>query len=234
MGVSGSFGTGEFRDRSFGTRSFGEFRGVSGSFGEFRGVSGSFGTRSLGVSGQELGQEFRGVSGQGVSGSFGTDEITTIGNAPHLAKAKVSWTKFVGRRKWHFGKHENSLTDLWGPSYSPPGMTKRHFRPRNSSPTTQLQTTRLSPSRCGWAVDTTRRLCQPGLPWGLAQANAVEAESLAGADADAARVARLRLTRRFSTCGKMPNPGYPPIKEAGAEYATLLHSVTLFPIVRIS
>ena len=41
---------------------------------------------------------------------------------------------FVDRRKGNFGKHENSLTDLWRPSYSPQsGMTKCHFRPGNSS-----------------------------------------------------------------------------------------------------
>jgi hypothetical protein len=41
---------------------------------------------------------------------------------------------FVDRRKGNFGKHENSLTDLWRPSYSPQsGMTKCYFRSGNSS-----------------------------------------------------------------------------------------------------
>jgi len=32
-------------------------------------------------------------------------------------------------RKWHFGKHDKSLTGLWGPSYWPQlGVAKCHFR----------------------------------------------------------------------------------------------------------
>jgi hypothetical protein len=32
--------------------------------------------------------------------------------------------------KWHFGKHEKSLTGRWGSSYWPQfGMAKYHFRP---------------------------------------------------------------------------------------------------------
>jgi hypothetical protein len=59
---------------------------------------------------------------------------------PHTNLVDVPFEKLdsltASRRKWHFGKHENSLTDLWRPSYSPQsGMTKFHFRPRSSSAT---------------------------------------------------------------------------------------------------
>jgi hypothetical protein len=46
-----------------------------------------------------------------------------------IAERFPSLALFGDGRKWHFGKHVNSLTGLWGPSYWPQfGMSKCHLR----------------------------------------------------------------------------------------------------------
>lgn len=57
---------------------------------------------------------------------------------------------------------------------------------------------------------------------GLARANALEAKSLAGADADAARVRAFAAYKSFLDLWKDAEPGIPIYKEARAEYAKLL------------
>jgi eukaryotic-like serine/threonine-protein kinase len=57
---------------------------------------------------------------------------------------------------------------------------------------------------------------------GLARANALEAKSLEGADADAARVRALAAYKAFLDLWKDAEPGIPIYKEARAEYAKLL------------
>jgi hypothetical protein len=50
---------------------------------------------------------------------------------------------------------------------------------------------------------------------GVARANVLEAKSLQGADADAARVRALAAYKTFSTYGKTPNRQYPSIRKPG-------------------
>jgi len=57
---------------------------------------------------------------------------------------------------------------------------------------------------------------------GVARANALEAKSLQGADADAARVRALAAYKTFLELWKSAEPGIPLHKEAKAEYAKLL------------
>jgi hypothetical protein len=57
---------------------------------------------------------------------------------------------------------------------------------------------------------------------GLARANALEAKSQQGADADAARVRALAAYKTFLELWKDAEPGIPIYKEARAEYAKLL------------
>ena len=57
---------------------------------------------------------------------------------------------------------------------------------------------------------------------GLARANALEAKSLEGAEADAARVRALAAYKKFLDLWKNAEPAIPIYKEAGAEYAKLL------------
>jgi eukaryotic-like serine/threonine-protein kinase len=57
---------------------------------------------------------------------------------------------------------------------------------------------------------------------GIARANALEAKSLEGADADAARVRALAAYKSFLDVWKNAEPGIPLYKEAKAEYAKLL------------
>jgi hypothetical protein len=56
---------------------------------------------------------------------------------------------------------------------------------------------------------------------GLARANALEAKSLQGADADAARGRALASYTEFLTLWKNADPEIPVLKEAKAEYAQL-------------
>jgi Protein kinase domain len=73
---------------------------------------------------------------------------------------------------------------------------------------------------------------QGGLVWncwtgalahlGVARANALEAKSQEGADADAARVRALAAYKTFLDLWKNAEPGVPVYKEAKAEYAKLL------------
>jgi hypothetical protein len=57
---------------------------------------------------------------------------------------------------------------------------------------------------------------------GVARANALEAKSLQGADADAARVRALAAYKAFLDLWKNGEPAIPIYKEAKAEYAKLL------------
>ena len=57
---------------------------------------------------------------------------------------------------------------------------------------------------------------------GVARANALEAKSLEGADADAARVRALAAYKTFLDLWKNAEPAIPIYKEARAEYAKLL------------
>jgi hypothetical protein len=57
---------------------------------------------------------------------------------------------------------------------------------------------------------------------GVARANALEAKSQEGADADAARVRALAAYKTFLDLWKNAEPGVPVYKEAKAEYAKLL------------
>jgi eukaryotic-like serine/threonine-protein kinase len=57
---------------------------------------------------------------------------------------------------------------------------------------------------------------------GVARANAVEARTLEGADADAARVRALAAYKTFLDLWKNAEPGIPIYKEAKAEHAKLL------------
>ena len=57
---------------------------------------------------------------------------------------------------------------------------------------------------------------------GVARANALEAKSLQGADADAARVRALAAYKAFLDLWKDAEPGIAIYKEAKAEYAKLL------------
>jgi hypothetical protein len=56
---------------------------------------------------------------------------------------------------------------------------------------------------------------------GVARANALEARTSKGADADAARVRALAAYQDFLTLWKGANPDIPILKEAKAEYAKL-------------
>ncbi len=56
---------------------------------------------------------------------------------------------------------------------------------------------------------------------GLARANALQARSLQGADADAARLRALPAYKDFLTLWKDADPGIPLLNEAKAEYARL-------------
>ena len=56
---------------------------------------------------------------------------------------------------------------------------------------------------------------------GMARANALEAKTLQGADADAARVRALAAYRDFLTLWKNADPDIPILKQAKAEYAKL-------------
>jgi len=56
---------------------------------------------------------------------------------------------------------------------------------------------------------------------GLARANALEARSSRGADADAARVRALAAYRDFFRLWKDADPGIPVLREANAEFARL-------------
>jgi len=57
---------------------------------------------------------------------------------------------------------------------------------------------------------------------GVARANALEARSLEGADADAARVRALAAYKTFLDLWKNAEPGIPLYKQAKAEQAKLL------------
>jgi hypothetical protein len=56
---------------------------------------------------------------------------------------------------------------------------------------------------------------------GVARANALEARTSQGADADAARVRALAAYKDFLTLWKDADPDIPILKQAKAEYATL-------------
>jgi hypothetical protein len=56
---------------------------------------------------------------------------------------------------------------------------------------------------------------------GMARANALEAKTSQGADADAARVRALAAYKDFLTLWKNAGPDIPILKEAKAEYAKL-------------
>jgi hypothetical protein len=56
---------------------------------------------------------------------------------------------------------------------------------------------------------------------GVARANALQANTSQGADADAARVRALAAYRHSSQSGKTPTPIFPILKQAKAEYAKL-------------
>ncbi|MGO9402890.1 MAG: hypothetical protein ACLPVW_05390, partial [Terriglobales bacterium] len=56
---------------------------------------------------------------------------------------------------------------------------------------------------------------------GVARANALEAKTSQGADADAARVRALAAYKAFLTLWKDADPDIPILKEAKAEYAKL-------------
>ena len=56
---------------------------------------------------------------------------------------------------------------------------------------------------------------------GLARANAMEARTSQGADADAARVRALAAYKDFLALWKDADPGIPLLKDAKAEYANL-------------
>jgi eukaryotic-like serine/threonine-protein kinase len=57
---------------------------------------------------------------------------------------------------------------------------------------------------------------------GIARSNSLEAKSLEGADADAARVRALAAYKRFLDLWKNADPDIPVYKQAKAEYAKLL------------
>jgi hypothetical protein len=61
-----------------------------------------------------------------------------------------------------------------------------------------------------------------GLPPTIARANALEARTLGGADADAARVRALAAYKTFLDLWKNAEPSIPIYKEAKAEHAKLL------------
>jgi hypothetical protein len=56
---------------------------------------------------------------------------------------------------------------------------------------------------------------------GVGRANALQAKTSQGADADAARVRALAAYRNFLTLWKDADPGIPILKQAKAEYARL-------------
>jgi len=56
---------------------------------------------------------------------------------------------------------------------------------------------------------------------GVARANALQARTSRGADADAARVRALAAYKDFLTLWKDADPGIPILKQAKAEYAKL-------------
>jgi hypothetical protein len=81
------------------------------------------------------------------------------------------------------------------------------------------------------AVEYQKILDHTGLVWncwtgalahlGVARANALQAKTSRGADADAARVRALAAYKDFLTLWKDADPGIPILKEAKAEYAKL-------------
>ncbi len=56
---------------------------------------------------------------------------------------------------------------------------------------------------------------------GMARANAMQAKTLQGADADAARIRALAAYKDFLALWKNADPDIPVLKEAKAEYAKL-------------
>ena len=81
------------------------------------------------------------------------------------------------------------------------------------------------------AAEFQKILDHPGLVWncwtgalaklGVARANALEAKSASGADADAARVRALAAYKDFLTLWKDADPDIPVYQQAKAEYARL-------------
>ena len=94
--------------------------------------------------------------------------------------------------------------------------------------------TREEIQRCLWkdsAVEFQKILDHSGIVWncwtgalahlGVARANALEARTSQGADADAARVRALAAYKDFLTLWKDADPDIPLLKQAKAEYAKL-------------
>ena len=81
------------------------------------------------------------------------------------------------------------------------------------------------------AIEFQKILDHSGIVWncwtgalahlGLARANALQAKTSQGADADAARVRALAAYKDFLTLWKDADPDIPVLKEAKAEYAKL-------------
>jgi hypothetical protein len=67
---------------------------------------------------------------------------------------------------------------------------------------------------------------------GVARANALQARTSQGADADAARVRALAAYKDFLTLWKDANPDIPVLKQAKAEYAKLQSRVYPFTLLR--